>query len=33
VGSPPFAALMRDIERRVNDLPLYRELGEIAAGD
>lgn len=30
VGSPPFLELTRVIERRVNDLPLYRELGEIA---
>lgn len=33
VGSLAFAAMMRDIERRVNDLPLYRDLGEIAASD
>lgn len=33
VSSPAFVALVRDIEQRVNDLPLYRELGEIAAGD
>jgi hypothetical protein len=33
VGSAAFVDLTRDIEQRVNDLPLYRELGEIAGAD
>lgn len=33
VGSPAFVALTRHIKERVNDLPLYRELGEIAANE
>jgi hypothetical protein len=33
VGSPAFVALTHHIKERVNDLPLYRELGEIVANE